>query len=172
MRGVYGFRIDGVEKVTYNHSDSDPDGLGRQIIEWARHTPLAHQHKIARALILVPLNGTPTPEQVAECRPWAAKGLVGTGQAVDWHNLLREAQGRPEAWDVGLRYMTDARRRLHDPNTDAEWGYVLDLDQETLDVYASKLPRFELVRLVQWRLDALPPTDAAVRQLAQQERDG
>ena len=39
-------------------------------------------------------------------------------------------------------------------------------------IYASKLPRFELVRLVQWRLDALPPTDAAVRQLAQQERDG
>ena len=32
-RGLYGFRKNGVDKTTYNHFDSYPDGLGADVIE-------------------------------------------------------------------------------------------------------------------------------------------
>ena len=35
-RGLYGFRKNGVDKVTYNHWDSYPDGLGKQILRFIK----------------------------------------------------------------------------------------------------------------------------------------
>ena len=36
-RGLYGFRKNGVDKVTYNHYDSYPEYLGRNILEFIRN---------------------------------------------------------------------------------------------------------------------------------------
>lgn len=33
-RGAYGFRIDGQDKITYNHFDSYPDSLGVNLLQW------------------------------------------------------------------------------------------------------------------------------------------
>ena len=35
-RGIVGFVSGGQEKLTYNHSDSYPSGLGVAVLEWAK----------------------------------------------------------------------------------------------------------------------------------------
>lgn len=35
-RGIMGFVVDGQEKLTYNHYDSYPDGLGLDVLRWLR----------------------------------------------------------------------------------------------------------------------------------------
>ena len=32
-RGLYGFRKNGIDKLTYNHLDSYPDWLGKKVVE-------------------------------------------------------------------------------------------------------------------------------------------
>lgn len=36
-RGLYGFRKDGIDKCTYNHSDSYPEQLGRRILTFCKN---------------------------------------------------------------------------------------------------------------------------------------
>lgn len=38
-RGAVGFRVDGVDKVTYNHSDSYPGGLGAAVLRTSTGGP-------------------------------------------------------------------------------------------------------------------------------------
>lgn len=177
--GVYGFRVDGIEKVTYCHFDSYPDWLGRNLFEWIRRTPADRMRAIARSLTLVPEDGTPTPAQSAECRAWAGDGQGDLPATGDWYTLLRAAQGHPEAWEAGLRYMTDARAFLHDRRTPAEWGYVIDLDGGSVEVFARRpydvdhppAERGGLYRLLCLPLGSLPPTDTVVHDLEQRDRE-
>ena len=39
-RGVYGFRKNNTDKITYNHYDSYPSGLGNVILKFIQGTPL------------------------------------------------------------------------------------------------------------------------------------
>lgn len=168
-RAVYGFRIDGEEKLTYNHSDGYPDYLGRHILTWAQQTGVARMREIARGLERVAKDSTPTPEQIAACRRWLNRE-VSTGSEQEWYSLLREAQGCPEAWEQGLRYFIDGRTELHADDTWCEWGYVLDLDLEILEVYSRKpyaywdddTHRYGLRRLLFVPLNDLPDEERFV----------
>jgi hypothetical protein len=130
-RGFWGFILDGKEYITYNHFDSYPSGLGRDLLTWGESVRYwdAVRDQV-RALRLVDEDGTPTEEDRAKhSGSWQN---VSTGG--DWYALLRGNQGNPGATlDSGV--MTDG----HDSPLNslfAEWGYVFDLDAESLDVYA------------------------------------
>lgn len=132
-RGAYGFRIDGQDKVTYNHFDSYPEWLGVRVVEFVRCTPREEMERIARDLVLVREADVPTPEQVEECRAWTDL-TVSSRSTTEWYCLLRKAQGNLQAYREGLRYMTDNRDFLGD-SLFCEWAYIINLDEGVLEVY-------------------------------------
>jgi len=132
-RGCFGFRIEGQDKLTYNHFDSYPDWLGRNMIEFIRSTTDEEMKQIAQDIILIDERSTPTTEQITECEKWTDL-KVSRQSTQDWYCLLREAQGHPDAWKQGLHYMIDSQEFMGD-SLFCEWAFVICLDEEVLEVY-------------------------------------
>lgn len=137
-RGVHGFAVDGETKVQYNHSDSYPTWLGIRTLEFAFYLGdvevLEKAREKARALVAVDQDANPSAEQIAELRQ---RGIipqnVSTGE--DWYAVLRDTQGDYQRMlDAG--YYTDGNAFAKDP-VFCEWGYVIDLDREVVEVYES-----------------------------------
>lgn len=133
-RGAYGFRIDGQDKVTYNHSDSYPECLGYDLLRELRGFDRILLPDKARAVVLVDGAVPATDEQIAECSQW--RNLeVSKKQAWEWYCLLREAQGSFEPWLIGgLKYMIDSHKFLAD-SLMCEWAYIVNCDENVFEVY-------------------------------------
>ncbi len=132
-RGAFGFRVDGVDKVTYNHFDSYPDGLGNSLVEFVAGVDDARLLEIARGLRVIDGETPPTPAEIAKYRKWYDGG-VGSQKESDWYCLLREAQGNPGAWANGLDVIVDGRDFLAD-SVWCEWAYIINVDEGVLEVY-------------------------------------
>lgn len=132
-RGCYGFRKNGIDKLTYNHFDSYPSGLGRDILSFCKHTSLAEMNEIYDRIILVHENEEPTSDQIAECSYWF-NGDVSNRTPKDWYCLLRNAQGDLNAYKTGLKYMIEnndfIQFSLH-----CEYGYIINLDTKKLEFW-------------------------------------
>jgi hypothetical protein len=128
-RGFWGFIHNGVERITYNHFDSYPSALGEDLLAWAREADWNKVREQVKNLTIVDESSTPNEDERLK--------FAGTHENVssgdDWYSYLRGNQGDPQkTLDSG--YMIDS----HDFPLDslfAEWGYIFDLDAETLDVY-------------------------------------
>ena len=131
-RGVWGFIIDGEEKLTYNHSDSYPSWLGSQLLEFLRKISVESLREDARKLRTVDENSKAMPEDIKQLHNFADEG-VSTGDLSEWYVLLRRAQGDPEA-TIAAGVMTDGSGFALE-SLFCEWGYVIDLDQNTFEVY-------------------------------------
>lgn len=133
-RGFLGFVIEGTEKIAYNHCDSYPESLGADTLTWlsaASKDPETLRAQVS-ALRVVNRDESPTQEDVDRLAPWTNLD-VGNRSTDDWYNLLRETQGNPAAM-LRAGYIEDAG----DFPTDslfAEWGYVVDMDAKTFEVY-------------------------------------
>lgn len=133
-RGTWGFVLDQEEKLTYNHFDSYPEGLGVDLVAWLREQDIEALKDQVRALRLVDDDTPPTQEEIAR-----AKGLelhdgnVSTGSEVEWYSLLRGAQGDP-GLTLTMGCMEEGNAFAMD-SLFCEWGYVIDLDNERLEVY-------------------------------------
>lgn len=132
-RGCYGFRKNGIDKFTYNHFDSYPDGLGRDILSFCKHTSLAEMNEIYDRIILVNENDEPTSEQIAECSYWF-NGDVSNRTPEDWYCLLRNAQGDLNAYKTGLKYMIDNHDFIQD-SLFCEYAYIINLDTKKLEFW-------------------------------------
>lgn len=132
-RGCYGFRKNGIDKITYNHFDSYPDGLGRTMLAFCKSTPLSEMNEIFDRLILVNEEDNPTHEQIVECiRHY--DGTVSSRSVDDWYCLLRNAQGEPNVYKHGLRYMIDSHDFIKD-SLFCEYAYIINLDTKKLEFY-------------------------------------
>ena len=132
-RGACGFIKDGVEKVSYNHFNSYPSGLGAHVIEFVKATPDEELLAIYEKIVMVAENTIPTAEQIAECA--AYENLQVSSQSnQDWYCLLREAQGDLKSYRGDLRYMIDSKAFLGD-SLFCEWAYIINLDTRKLEVY-------------------------------------
>lgn len=138
-RGSWGFRIDGKDKLTYNHYDSYPSGLGEIIKKFIANHSIKELREIATKIILVSNAKKPTKEQIKECEKYADTG-VSTGSLTEWYVLLRNAQGEPEAYANDLRYMISNPNFIKD-SLFCEWAYIINLDTEKLEIYTG--PREE-----------------------------
>lgn len=56
---MYGFRLDGKDKVTYSHFDSYPDELGANILSHATNMGIDRMKKAAGTIIMVDKNSIP-----------------------------------------------------------------------------------------------------------------
>jgi hypothetical protein len=133
-RGAYGFRIDGEDKVTYNHFDSYPSGLGSNLVEDLVGSNVTKLKEIARRIILVNRAEKPTAEQ-QELLQKFANLEVSSGKLDEWYVLLREAQNGLDAWiDDGLPIMIDSQKFLLD-SLYCEYAYIINLDSGMFEFY-------------------------------------
>lgn len=133
-RGSFGFRVNGQDKLMYNHFDSYPSGLGLDVLAFLKGTNLdTLTKKVAK---LEPVNNKvpPTPEQIAKCTKAGTVNLsVSERSTKDWYCLLRNAQGDfKKLLKVGL--FEPANNFILD-SLFCEWAYIANLDTGKLEVY-------------------------------------
>jgi hypothetical protein len=135
-RGIWGFHKDGKDKLTYNHYDSYPDGLGVVMITFAMAHPIEELNKICDRIKLVKEGSKPTVENIKHyMRVGAFNGSVSSGSQDDWYCLLRNAQFNPEAYASGdIIHMIDNHDFIKD-SLFCEWGYIINLDTNKLEIY-------------------------------------
>ncbi|MFD8564670.1 hypothetical protein ACFV1N_46030 [Streptosporangium canum] len=187
-RGFVGFVSDDTEKIAYNHSDSNPKGLGLEVLEWLRSAVsdakdpadgITQLRERVRALRVVDSESTPTEEDIARLKEFADQG-VSRGKLTEWYVLLRATQGNPgEMLRAGV--VEDAASFPLDSQF-AEWGYLIDLDAEVFEVYrgfqdkphergrfAAREPErddhWPVALVTSWPLTALPSRDTFLARL-------
>lgn len=145
--GFAGFVVDGSEKIFFSHKDSYPSGLGVEVLDWLTHHRDALLH--------------PTPGGVAD-RVRALRLITdGTEPAAPdierIRGLLRDrADPAHRAWlaDVSEEEVMEMATYDLDTLLDAgivvdgaaspmdslfaDWGYVVDLDAATFEVYRGR----------------------------------
>lgn len=175
-RGVFGFVHNGIEKLTYNHWDSYPDGLGLDLLRWLRKADLDALPALIDALEPVP-SGEPTEEDLAKYAKYHDPG-VDSGRS--WYSLLRHTQGNPGLILESGLYSDDSKFPLD--SLFCEWAYVVDLDAGVFEVYRGfrKTPPtegrwagrtdtldhrggyFPVQRIAAWKLTELPSDEDLV----------
>lgn len=134
-RGIIGVHVDGVDKLTYNHFDSYPDGLGVSMLDQCRKLAKHGWPKVkaqAKAIRLVSDDEKPTAEDIEKFGQFMNLG-VGEQSPNDWYCVLREMQGNLLAnFEAGV--MIDSGDFILD-SLFCEWGYILNLDTMKLEVY-------------------------------------
>ena len=141
-RGVYGIRKNGEDKLTYNHWDSYPDGLGRDILEFCSLVSVKNLNRFWDKLILVNENDNPTPDQIEFCKKHGMCDFnVSSRSETDWYCLLRNLQGNFEKYrellnddEVKEIYMTNSNNFIKD-SLFCEYGYIINLDEEVLEFW-------------------------------------
>lgn len=132
-RGAWGFRKNGTDKITYNHFDSYPTGLGKVIQDFILKSSIEELNEIYDKIILQDSSIKPTEKQIEECKKYANLE-VSSQKITDWYCLLREAQGNPFVYKDDCKYMLNGREFMYD-GLFCEWAYIINLDQNTLIIY-------------------------------------
>lgn len=131
-RGTFGFRLDQEDKLTYNHFDSYPDGLGNDVVEFIRGvTDWDAVKEQVRALEDVS-NRKPTLADVEACAEFTDLH-VSKQSTEDWYCLLRQVQGDPAAILRVGRYL--GGNGFINDSLFCEYGYIINLDEMTLELY-------------------------------------
>lgn len=147
-RGLYGLRRDGIDKTTYNHSDSYPEWLGKKIAEFCSQVSIGELNTLYDNIVLVDENGKPDQKQVALCkeRGWF-NDSVSSGSDMDWYCLLRNLQGNFEELQKAAKggyeiFMTEARTFIMD-SLFCEYAYIINLDDRRLEFWVGyqKVPQ-------------------------------
>jgi hypothetical protein len=135
-RGNYGFKKNGISKITYCHFDSYPAGLGKDLIELLKTTSIEKLNEVFDNLELVEEDIPPTKEQREHIKKWFDV------PDNEWYSVMRNAQGKPvfQAFIEGMKYMVD----LPDGGS---YEYIIDLDTNELIINEGNYGRFSLDRL-------------------------
>lgn len=162
-RGFTGFVVDDEVKISYQQFDSYPSGVGMDVLKWLRvavDSVTALRERV-RQIEMVQEDSKPTAAQIEKFRKYADE-RVGSGSVQEWYSLLRENQGRPDRF-VEAGVMLDAGDFPLD-SLFAEWGYVVDLDAETFEVYRGFQASNENPTIIGRWADQVPDPDDAARQ--------
>ena len=132
-RGIFGFRKNNVDKITYNHSDSYPSGLGAQIAEFFADADLVKLGYVFDSIQLVKEDDIVT-EDIAETIPAEFSDFDVNGGQKTFYCYLRNAQGDLSVYLKGLKYMIDYHDFIKE-SLFCEWGYIVNLDTGKLEVW-------------------------------------
>jgi hypothetical protein len=135
-RGIWGFRQDSKDKLTYNHYDSYPTGLGNQIVEFIKNHSIEELAVIAKRIKLVKADSKPTAEQIKNYLAQGTyDGQVSDKTPDDWYCLLRNTMFNPEMFaNDKIVHMIDNHKFIED-SLFCEWGYIINLDGRCLEIY-------------------------------------
>lgn len=139
-RGLFGLRKNNVDKVTYNHFDSYPEGLGMTMIRFCKNHSIRELNECYDKIIMVDKESKPTKDQIEWARNIGIVGsLVGSQSKSDWYWLLRELQGDPELIyrtivNDGKCFMIDDHDFIKD-SLWCEYAYIINLDDNCLEFW-------------------------------------
>lgn len=121
-RGLVGFRIDGVDKVMYNHFDSYPSNLGERTVSFIHSYINKHcdalkklKNKV-RYIILV-----------------NSEDFTTNGSGKIWYEELRDIQGDLNAM-LKRGVITNDINFIYD-SLFCEWVYIINLDEMVFEIY-------------------------------------
>ncbi|MDF5756598.1 hypothetical protein [Spongiactinospora sp. TRM90649] len=134
-RGFIGFVAEEREIIAYNHFDSYPSGVGADVLRWLRaamDAPEALRERVVGLRLVTVEDEKPTDEDIMRLGRFANE-QVSTGSVYEWYVLLHRTQGNPHAMlEAGV--VEDASMFPQD-SLFCEWGYLVDLDAMTFEVY-------------------------------------
>ena len=141
-RGLYGIRKNGIDKCTYNHSDSYPSWLGRRVLKFCANNTVDDLKKFFDKIELVDESIKPTEEQIKKCVDAGYYNRTVSTQSVDdWYCLLRNLQGNFDEYQDLIDndkektiFMTDGISFIKD-SLFCEYAYIINLDDEVLEFY-------------------------------------
>lgn len=138
-RGLLGLVVNDTVKATYNHYDSYPSGLGQDVVRDIKsfldpdaEDDLSALVTLAEKLQVVDEDVPPTAEQIEEFKVYADRG-VSTGSLDEWYVLLHRIQGGLSSY-LHAGVMVDSSAFALD-SLFCEWGYLVNVDNHTLEVY-------------------------------------
>lgn len=135
-RGSFGVRINGTDKLMYNHSDSYPEGLGREMVGVVRdilkEKGMDWLRERAAALQMIDSDSKPTQEQIELLKPFTDLSVSECSEE-DWYCLTRRIQGDLKA-HLELGIGCDGSGFIKD-SLFCEWAYIVNLDENKLEVY-------------------------------------
>jgi hypothetical protein len=132
-----GFRLNGNDKLIYNHSSSYPEWLGNKIatalanllVEDVGETWLRNK---VESLEMVTNDQEPTPEQIERLSPHTNL-RVSNQSTKDWYCLTSGLQGDLlKTLNAGLAESAD---RFILDSLFCEWAYIVNLDTKCLEIY-------------------------------------
>lgn len=130
-RGACGFVVDGKIKVSYNHYDSYPSGLGAEIVQFLNTNKIDTLKKYAKSIKLVDSEKTPTATQLKKLQSIG----FNVNEGDNWYNILRSYQGKlQQALSNNCTFMTDEQDFLKD-SLFCEYAYLINLDEGILEFY-------------------------------------
>lgn len=133
-RGAWGFRFKDKDKLTYNHWDSYPDGLGVDVITAIKDH---NDERLAgTAMRLIVIDGETPPTEKEQHRYASVADLNVSDQSLtDWYCLLRHGQGDVDAYVNGAyNHMYSGNDFVYD-SLWCEWAYIINMDTRQLEVY-------------------------------------
>lgn len=131
--GAVGFRVNKQDKVTYNHSDSYPSGLGSDVLQFIRCHSFEEMQLAAKNIQMISKEVPPTQEQINECSRFTNLD-VSEQNTTDWYCLLRETQGNLDVYTRGFKYMNDSQAFLLN-SLFCEYAYIINIDTKQLEFY-------------------------------------
>ena len=131
-RGIYGFHKNGEDKLTYNHFDSYPEGLGKNITDCLLNLKLKIKNKFIPTLNKVFDNIVMVEEKTS-----VPKNLEIN--EFDWYTYLRSNQGDlnyliDKYFNNEECYMINNKDFIKD-SLFCEFGYIINLDTKKFEIY-------------------------------------
>jgi len=140
-RGLFGFRKNGIDKAMYNHYDSYPDYLGKNVIDWLQNVLTIKSaeklNEIFDKIVLVDADEKPNETEKAELDEcWL---YDNSGECQDWYSLLHKLQGNPSlieeiADTYGKVYMCNDISFIKN-SLFCEYAYIVNLDEGVLELW-------------------------------------
>ena len=139
-RGLYGLRQNGVDKCIYNHFDSYPDWLGREVLEFCATNNFERLSILFNNILMVQVDSIPTKAEIEICKEEGyANFNVSSQSETDWYCLLRNLQGNFKAYTECINkystvFMIDNINFIKN-SLFCEYAYIINLDNKSLEFY-------------------------------------
>lgn len=147
-RAGIGFRHKGQDWLMYHHSDGGMPWLGMEILRFCRQQePALMRTRVDQFIKLDENTEAPTQAQILEVAPILALSqekvvelllkakTVKEGGQPDWDEVLDMPSDELEYFMAGLNYWPDYEGFIL--SRSCEWGYIINLDTEKLEIYTS-----------------------------------
>lgn len=142
-RGLWGFRKDRQDLLTYNNDDSYPEWLGREVCSFVRKMSDKEMEKLISILNPVSENATANPKDVQLFKQLKITDIID--EEADYYWLLREAQGNFAFYENLVKnpspFMKGKKLPFIKDNTFildslyCEYVYILNLDNKCLEFW-------------------------------------
>lgn len=132
-RGSYGFYKDGVSKLTYNHFDSYPSGLGQNVLNFIKCTDDKSLENICDSIQLVEDDNYPSAAELLTLKK-LGYGTEYRDEALKWFEIIGPHTGDLSAYSNGLIFMLNHNDFIKN-SLFCEWAYIINLDSQELEIY-------------------------------------